>query len=131
MAYEWPDTPASGRSSAGISNITAANFLVNDFLQIGRTIFGTVRVSGRAGGGRAAEERGKRPKKHFLAKRGVSGYDVRGRVLSCVARARKVHFFVVSRSGTTVFFLQLQIVLPVSLWWSAVGVEEGSYVCRE
>ncbi|CAM9683580.1 unnamed protein product, partial [Pylaiella littoralis] len=42
VAYEWPDTPASGRGSAGLSNITAANILVNGFLQLGRTFFGTV-----------------------------------------------------------------------------------------
>lgn len=51
VAYEWPDTPASGRGSAGLSNITAANILVNGFLQLGRTFFGTVEVSGQGGGG--------------------------------------------------------------------------------
>lgn len=61
VAYKWPDTPASGRSSAGLSNVTAANILVNGFLQLGRTIFGTVEVSGRAGGGMAGGERTKRP----------------------------------------------------------------------
>ena len=48
--YEWPDTPESGRSAAGVSNVTAANTLVNGFLELGRTEFGTVEVRGPVGG---------------------------------------------------------------------------------
>lgn len=48
--YEWPDTPESGRGAAGVSNVTAANTLVNGFLELGRTEFGTVEVRGLLGG---------------------------------------------------------------------------------
>lgn len=48
--YEWPNTPESGRSAAGISNVTAANTLVNGFLELGRAEFGTVEVRGLVGG---------------------------------------------------------------------------------
>lgn len=45
-AYGWPDTPESGRNSAGVSNVTAANTLVNGFLELGRTKFDAVEVRG-------------------------------------------------------------------------------------
>lgn len=48
MAYAWPNTPESGRGYAGLSNVTASNTLVNGFLRLGRTLFGTVEVIGLA-----------------------------------------------------------------------------------
>ncbi|CAM9532082.1 unnamed protein product, partial [Ectocarpus sp. 12 AP-2014] len=42
VSYEWPDTPESGRDLAGVSNVTAANGLINGFLRLGRTQFSTV-----------------------------------------------------------------------------------------
>jgi len=48
VAYAWPNTPESGRGKAGLSNVTASNTLVNGFLRLGRTLFGTVEVSGLA-----------------------------------------------------------------------------------
>ena len=44
LAYAWPDTPDVGRDFA-FSNITARNNLINGFLELGRTWFGTVEVS--------------------------------------------------------------------------------------
>lgn len=61
--YEWPATPESGRGAAGISNVTAANTLVNGFLELGRTEFGVVEVRELTGeqaaqsGGRADGEK--------------------------------------------------------------------------
>lgn len=43
LAYAWPDTPEVGRDFAS-SNITARNDVINGFLQLGRTWFGTVEV---------------------------------------------------------------------------------------
>lgn len=43
LAYAWPDTPEVGRDFAS-SNITACNDLINGFLELGRTWFGTVEV---------------------------------------------------------------------------------------
>lgn len=48
--FQWPGTPESGRSVAGVSNVTAANTLVNGYLELGRTDYGTVEVRRLVGG---------------------------------------------------------------------------------
>lgn len=72
VAYEWPDTPESGRRSAGISNVTAANTLVNDFLRLGRTQFGTVEVRQACGRGKGLTRTKETITKKSLVERAVS-----------------------------------------------------------